>query len=131
MHIEHSFRIYIHTQRVYNPPMEAIQNKRRGLMVPGLQSVRNTLGFSISELANRTQLHPNHLWKVESGKSGLGGQAFGDLVGALYCTPNDLIIQPSIVRLAQIKLGYLMRQVEQQKAHVLELEIKQQEDLLL
>lgn len=74
---------------------------------------------------------PSFLTRLASGKSNCSVQALRKLSEYFCCTPGDLMTTPSYFRLAQIRLGYLMRQVEQQKAHVLELEIKQQEDLLL
>lgn len=104
--------------------MEVSKNKRLGFTVNNLKQVREKLNVQCSELATRTGLHQNHLWRVEGGRCGLGGDAMTAIVEYLGCTPNDLIYPIDDLRMAQIRLGFLQKRLAEAKRDVLELQRK-------
>lgn len=69
-----------------------------------LRSLRTTLGYSLQELADRSQLHPSTISRVETGKRAISldvlvplAQALGVNVDSLLDTTDDddVVIRPS------------------------------------
>lgn len=107
--------------------MEHIKNEHGKL--PGLFHIINSTGISMSLLSEVSGIEKTYLSKIVNLHNGCSLKNLGVLSQVLCCNPGDLMTTPSVVRLAQIRLGYLMQLVDQQRARVLELEIKQQEEV--
>lgn len=57
-----------------------------------VEALRREKGWSKKELATRSQLHPQHLYKVLSGeRSNLSVETIVALARAFHLTPNDII----------------------------------------
>jgi DNA-binding Xre family transcriptional regulator len=104
-------------------------NKNTHGKLYGLFHIVNHLGIHMASLSEQSGIEKTYLSKIANLHNGCSLRNLGILSQVLCCEPGDLMAVPTDVRLAQIKLGYLIKQVEQQRAHVVRLELRQQEEV--
>lgn len=85
-------------------------------MLLGLYHIRESLQITIKDLAAESGISISHLVRLQQGINSCSLDAIKRLSEALCCTANDLIDQPSPLRLAQIKMAYLQRAFKRAKA---------------
>jgi transcriptional regulator with XRE-family HTH domain len=90
--------------------MEDIKNKPKSLQ--GLRLIRDTLGVVYAKLSSDSSVSLSHLMKIENGQCGCSVDILTKVANALSCSPNDLLGEPSTVRLAEIKVAYQRRELE-------------------
>lgn len=71
------------------------KDEGRGSKILGnmIRSFRETRGWSISELAELSGLHPTTVGKLESGQRGMGLKTFAKLSGALGLVFQDNVLE--------------------------------------
>lgn len=84
--------------------MEVLKTKRKrvGALLKGLQPILEALSLEFKDVAERLDMHPNHLSRLAKLKQGTGHETVTALAQTLCCEEIDLLTEPSPVRLAQI-----------------------------
>lgn len=67
-----------------------------------------------SELADLSGLSLGHLSRVETGAHICSTEVCAKLAQALGVTPNDLIFEPSKIRISQLRLQHLQKLVKEE-----------------
>lgn len=93
------------------------------ICLPGLYPIRDALGFQQAVLAQMSGVSIGHISRIESGLADCKIEVCAKLANALGVTPNDLIFEPSKIRISQLRLAHLRKLVAEELAKLEDLQV--------
>lgn len=88
----------------------------------GLYHIRTAIDMSQAELAELAGLSLGHLSRVETGAHACSTDVCSRLADSLGVTPNDLIFEPSKIRICKLRLQHLQKLVSEEQSKLEQLQ---------